>query len=97
MVRRPRRAFLRLDGGSGKARLARGCGGLANLLQRGPRLRRPPQSRPQAAKLAALHPLLHAAQDLEARGWAAQEDAEEPGRQSQARTMAQCKQIQAQA
>ena len=70
-----RRGFLRLGSGGRQGDLARGCGGLADLLQRDPWLRWPPQRRPRAAELVAMHPFLQAAQDLEARGWAAQKEA----------------------
>ena len=70
-------SFLCLHGGRREGRFANKCGRLADHLQRDPHLRRPPGRCPQAAELAALHPFLQAAQDLEARGWAAQEEAEE--------------------
>ena len=61
------RALLRLQGGWCGGRLAHGRGGLADLLQRHPRLWRPPWCLPQVAELAALLPFLEGAQALEVR------------------------------
>ena len=70
------RVVVRLDGGLRHGRLARSCRVLGDLLQWAPRLRRPTYRYSQG-ELWALHPFLEVAHDLQPRGWAAQQKADE--------------------